>query len=908
MPGQNTVSITSDGGLEQRANQEQYYLLFMLPQILQKLDALKSSDPNTKTHFDDWANYFNMDVANKNGNLFLFQTFSKTANIPELNNIPPSVLSALIPQIRLYKVFYEEEFNPFLNWQIPFDDHNDPQDVTNILDNKKGGLTNVNIQSFNYSFIGTNPAEAENCLTAKLVLKFQSIDSLITDFEIQKYDSDSYKKGDIVETPRQRTINQPLQTAGNYRFRYSDLVNQEKRINANGAFNANYFRIKAAINYNITEQQIRDIYDSAYYAVDPQTSVQNLVKAINSMQHVLYLYHVGHQLSFEQDGKITLTIDYRGAIENILIDDRADIFFSTPRGRKLISDLEQEKISKQQALQQARQNAFDASKGCVNTGDQPYKDAIKAEEERTAKETKRINADRLALQSEILSTLIGFAPKAIPDSLIVTRISASRVGTIYYYADGTTTLNTAKAGSLTQGQIIQQQAQTNSSIFKISISDQALISRDPTDSDSQQINDPLYLASNRQFGGLTALGTDPKLTRLDANQLASLYSSVVDASRSGDPNDVAVNKFLTLDNKDEIKFLFLGDILRIALGSLGNIGAGARVSMPASPDVPKFIFGNIGILFPDQYGNIIVSADNSSVTLDSDTVLVGSKSTKIVYVNLAYLPVSINFFNKWYLNTVIKSKKSKYPLQVFLNDIIELIRISTLYIFPNSFASALNSRTLGLGLTVDDKLWNQLNGGEYNFENLFANDRFNGVGVRADALMDVEKSKNIYLIYVQSIPMPSVKATNVAKNQENGIFTFTIGRNVGIVKDINFQKQSIPFMQEARMTQEGELRRGVLRMKYDAMITMYGICLFRPGDVIVINPVFLTRFSDTETQTAMIDELGLGGIYVITKTETDIYSGNHTTKLNCVFMAYGDGSVPSLGAPLDYANCPASSN
>jgi hypothetical protein len=43
---------------------------------------------------------------------------------------------------------------------------------------------------------------------------------------------------------------------------------------------------------------------------------------------------------------------------------------------------------------------------------------------------------------------------------------------------------------------------------------------------------------------------------------------------------------------------------------------------------------------------------------------------------------------------------------------------------------------------------------------------------------------------------------------------------------------------------------------------------------------------------------------VVTKTDTDIAAGQHFTKLNCVFMAYGNGSLPLPEGSIDLVNCP----
>jgi hypothetical protein len=94
-------------------------------------------------------------------------------------------------------------------------------------------------------------------------------------------------------------------------------------------------------------------------------------------------------------------------------------------------------------------------------------------------------------------------------------------------------------------------------------------------------------------------------------------------------------------------------------------------------------------------------------------------------------------------------------------------------------------------------------------------------------------------------------------------------------------------------------------MKYDADIEMYGPCYFLPGDYIIINPVFLSKQTTEETVKALANDLGLGGIYMVLRTNTDISRDGIGTKLETVFQSYGtliDGKVRSRNSTVEFAS------
>jgi hypothetical protein len=143
-----------------------------------------------------------------------------------MRSIPPNVLSGLVPYVKVYKVVYPyrlatqnfsfpgaaggfknedfESLSKTLDVEVPFDYGVDPLDLnfnpkTSILQGRpKGYLDIANLVSFDYQYNGTNPAEQEVCITAKMKLKFSTIGNgvdILTSIKVTKTMDASDDKG-----------------------------------------------------------------------------------------------------------------------------------------------------------------------------------------------------------------------------------------------------------------------------------------------------------------------------------------------------------------------------------------------------------------------------------------------------------------------------------------------------------------------------------------------------------------------------------------------------------------------------------------------------------------------------------------------------------------------------------------
>ena len=233
--------------------------------------------------------------------------------IQALMEVKPQLLSYLLPYIRLYKVYGSPRDDLVIPGAPPdneeiefvFETHLSRNDIDQITTSRSGRPGGVGLESFGWEFLGVNAAEVENNIQASLSLHFNNM----KDFE------------------KERT------TPGTeYKYHFSDLIVSESMylaadpadIDEEGQkFNPRFFRLKVVAGWAVPphagaeretfEQVLGDIrYDE----------FQELIR-LN--KKVMYLNLINHDLSFNQDGSMSLNATYQAMVEGTFSNERSDI-------------------------------------------------------------------------------------------------------------------------------------------------------------------------------------------------------------------------------------------------------------------------------------------------------------------------------------------------------------------------------------------------------------------------------------------------------------------------------------------------------------------------------------------------------------------------------------------------------
>ena len=228
-----------------------------------------------------------------------------TKGLNQFLNIKHYELSQLTPTVRLYKQYYETPKAPPKEVEFEFSSFVDPvKDLQSMLNSTLQRGVGVGIESFNFSFVGVQPATAKADIKAQLVIHAQNFNEL-------------FKK-----RPGLDQNGVPLK--GGYRiidlvllepkYRY---VNEKGNTRKTNEFNPNFYEIKAVAGWAATG--------------GGGVLSDDLSSAIKDNQVEMFLTTTNHKFDFKDDGSVRLILDFRARIETIMMDPkRADVLFDPP--------------------------------------------------------------------------------------------------------------------------------------------------------------------------------------------------------------------------------------------------------------------------------------------------------------------------------------------------------------------------------------------------------------------------------------------------------------------------------------------------------------------------------------------------------------------------------------------------
>jgi hypothetical protein len=212
-------------------------------------------------------------------------------NVQELFKIMPYQVGALVPKIRLYKVFLDDTSTPGKIVELKFNDHTTPVSIEDITKTKYGRGDGVGIQSFTVETQGTNPAEGA-LVRCTLSIFFQNLEMLAT--------PSAQHENDYLELILRRSQFEKEENSS------AQLIPHARTINKD------YFKLLAVVGWAVPEGSL-------------STLGAGLKEALESCTQTIFLSLYEHKIDFNQDGTAVLTAEYQGALEQMLSSDSYDI-------------------------------------------------------------------------------------------------------------------------------------------------------------------------------------------------------------------------------------------------------------------------------------------------------------------------------------------------------------------------------------------------------------------------------------------------------------------------------------------------------------------------------------------------------------------------------------------------------
>ena len=808
----------------------------------------------------------------------MVQKLVSPGNVGYLMNATPAEVSALVPRIKVYKVFYpNEDGTNQAHIEIPFDDHMDPSSVENITARHGGRVPGNGIKSFEWELAGSNPAEASRVIEAKMKLRFSSLDDMFT-----------LHTGIADEN------------GGLHQFRFLEMFNPsaEGRILRAGGYNPEYFRFKVVVGYAPLP---------ANYGENITTPTEDLAtfrEAVLNATSTYFLNYTGHEIDFKNDGSCEVTIDYIAAAEGSLDVPEADALLAglegsgnTDRGftqepglfsLSMHRQSPQEQLGNDPNLSVQEQMAADAARleemddeladakeqdACTGGTQRQgwlgsYNDENHNEEEVT--EDQERERENIAIRNMYNRNIIyGNMMEQLYNrngifSITLENEQIEEMGAVLAEVDMLVGPDfNIRGGQLTDRAAAERRAERG---------------RDPNPSWANQVvdrNDQAAVAAaqsdfastggrqnlNRQLDGIgTDIADRGSLGIQGAERTAEHRTEDVDRLRDRQtPDDTA-------STKEKMFYFYYGDLLDVALSVL------RRDEAPRSLKELRPVVGPIRISDPF--------------------------TQEVKNYCLADIPISLELFNVWFLDKVVKPEREKYALKDFIKDTITTLIGPALS--PRCFGNEMRGTRTRVSMTTvnapfadgpKDRMSNQPS--EEPFGNILVTEiQPFPTGENSMGLM----SGDYFIVYANSQGARSLNAWEPshaeaeARDAEEGIPWIKMGCDRGLTKKVKFKKMEIPGMRESHMTNptDGGDTPNYRPMPYNVDVEMFGNSIFKPGMMLYVDPAMVVSSAPGATFDA-IKGMGLGGYYTVLKAKGAIERGKFSTDVECIFTAFGDG-------------------
>jgi len=277
-----------------------------------------------------------------------------------------------------------------------------------------------------------------------------------------------------------------------------------------------------------------------------------------------------------------------------------------------------------------------------------------------------------------------------------------------------------------------------------------------------------------------------------------------------------------------------------------------------------------------EFGGIL--SGEVSYTNPNSTTL----SPTPITVKIRDIPIALDIFRSWWMNTYVKSGKNSLPLNDFIVALMKFVEREVFARTPLDFGRTEDR--------VDDPKFiiNNINVDAESIVKLFDNQNvFKNIDISdIKQVEDFEQNSVLVIEQVDSNPWLSEAVSVIVFGETTK----------GVLKKINFEREDIPGHAEARLFSDRSSTASniALREKYNTSIETLGLTCYKPGSLLYLDPLPLD-LGYVGSRNSLARSLGLGGMYrVVNLTSTLSFdsSGNTwNTKVNTKWESFGDGST-----------------
>lgn len=295
-----------------------------------------------------------------------------------------------------------------------------------------------------------------------------------------------------------------------------------------------------------------------------------------------------------------------------------------------------------------------------------------------------------------------------------------------------------------------------------------------------------------------------------------------------------------------------------------------------------------------------VAKKNRNVFKNEATGLVEYRKFSKKYANIGEIPVSLHSLINWYNTHILDSSLQKMSfisfIQSMFNNLVPANMTNGLFqfipsrkILPTFSFTTLPHNFTNNGSQSETYIKN--NSYELPFDKeKFKNNPFfqmkNAIGKEENETFKTEEKVNYMFIFSANEKGVELNG-ETEKDLERKIYHFYIGEETGLVKSLKFSREDNAKLDAANINNanNGDFDRTIIRQIYNLDLEMFGNTIFEPGQLLHVVPTY----PGSRLKNLTLYKIGLGGYYIITKTDSFIEDGKFETKIHAKWQASGLG-------------------
>lgn len=272
-----------------------------------------------------------------------------------------------------------------------------------------------------------------------------------------------------------------------------------------------------------------------------------------------------------------------------------------------------------------------------------------------------------------------------------------------------------------------------------------------------------------------------------------------------------------------------------------------------------------------------------------------ARDAKFATVNLSKLPISYSLYHSFMRNNIIKYSGTVFTFDDFLKQVMKSLVTNAMNSYVKHRKAAQSKLRLErkggmqiVRITGDaPKLREGRKDGmliDLDGDSSIRIAKPNVSAFLTGQLTDEQLPSNYIILFGSRKPIVGDAGKDPVVDAARGIYHLVAGSRSGIVKNLNF-KQTSSRQKEINLQKyfrDGQLDAvNILRMPYDADVTIFGNPGFHPGQYAYLRPSYV-GLGSVGAANSLANRLGLGGLYSIIGVSTRLTPGSLETTLTCI--------------------------